>query len=118
MRIFVLDDMESRIESFVKWYGHKHELVVAKDADEAITILSKDLAFDVLFLDHDLGDRIFVDVKDENTGSRVAKFLSDKKVEGMIIVHSWNPVGAKNMLAYLSKAIYIPISCKEAFGIE
>jgi len=118
MRFFILEDMDIRIEAFKKWYGEQHELVIAKNATEAIDILSKDLNFDVLFLDHDLGDRIFVSTKDENTGSTVAQFLEGKDIRGEIIIHSWNSVGAKNMLSYLPQAKYIPISSREAFGIE
>jgi CheY-like chemotaxis protein len=117
MRIFILEDMQIRINIFKKWY-EAHELVIVTNAEEAINILSKDLEWDVLFLDHDLGGKIFVSIKDENTGSRVAKFLCNKSIKGRIIIHSWNPVGAKNMLNYLSYAEYIPISSKENFGIK
>lgn len=118
MRFFILEDMNIRIEAFKKWYSEQHELIIATNATEAIDILSKDLNFDVLFLDHDLGDRIFVSTQDENTGSRVAKFLEDKDIKGKIIIHSWNPSGAKNMMSYLPQAIYRPIGTKGNFGIE
>jgi CheY-like chemotaxis protein len=109
MRVFILEDFDIRIERFKKMFMDC-ELTVCKTADEAISILEKDLAFDLFLLDHDLGERIFVSIEDENTGSRVAKFLSDKDVKGQIIVHSCNPIGAKNMLYYLPKATYKPFS--------
>ena len=108
-KIFILEDMDMRI-SFFKKILSDYNLTIVKTAKEAIEILSKNLDFDILFLDHDLGDRIFVNTKDENTGSTVATFLSDKEVKGRIIIHSYNPVGAKHMLGLLPKAIYIPFS--------
>lgn len=117
MRVFILEDMTIRIDWFRKHYAD-HELTIATNAQEAIDILAKDLGFELFFLDHDLGDRIFVSTADENTGSRVAKFLSDKEIKGRIIIHSWNPVGAKNMKSYLPSAEYIPISTKGAFDLK
>lgn len=116
MRIFILEDMEIRIATFKNWFKG-HELIFSKTAQEAIDILGKDLNFEVFFLDHDLGDRIWVSTEDENTGSRVAEFLSDKVIKGRIIIHSWNPCGAKNMMSYLPSAEYIPISSKDAFNL-
>jgi hypothetical protein len=72
--------------------------------------LNEDSNFDVFFFDHDLGDRIFVNSNDENTGYQVAKFMSDKNIKGRVIIHSYNPIGAKNMMNVLPQAVYIPFS--------
>ena len=108
MKILVLEDMETRINYF-KQHLEGNNLTIVSTAKDAIDILDKDLEWDYLFLDHDLGNKVFVDINMENTGSTVAKFLSDKNITANIIIHSWNPVGAQNMLYYLPKAKYIPI---------
>lgn len=105
MKIFILEDMEVRKEKFRRRFGGANDLIFAETTKEAIEILAKDLnTFDCLFLDHDLGNEIFVDSKEENTGYTVAKWLQDKDYNGEIVIHSWNPVGAKNMQSLLPKA--------------
>ena len=81
---------------------------MATTANEAIEILKKGIDFDLISLDHDLGGEVFCSSELENSGYRVAQFLSDKEIKGDIVIHSWNPVGAKNMLNILPKAVYIP----------
>lgn len=108
-KIFILEDNSERCKLFRKEL-EGCSLTIIDNAKDAIECLKKGLEYDVLFLDHDLGDRVYVEVTEENTGSTVATFLSDKKVKGKIIIHSYNPVGAKHMLDLLPKAIYIPFS--------
>lgn len=107
-KIFFLDDMEERQKSFKKKFPTDN-IIFATTAEEAIEILSKDLNFDLITLDHDLGNRIFVKSNDENTGYQVAKFLVDKEIKCDIIIHSCNPIGARAMQSLLPKAKYIPI---------
>lgn len=109
MRIFILEDNQERIEAFKK-YLNSHELTIVSEALEAIKLLEKDLNYDFIFLDHDLGGQIFVNVAEENTGSTVARYLTDKEIKGNIIIHSFNPIGAKNMLNYLPNAYYVPFN--------
>jgi len=106
LRIFVLEDMWIRIQ----WFKHKFkdcELKICTNADDAISILTNDRDWDYMFLDHDLGNRIFIPITDENSGSRVAKFLSQFDIKSKIIIHSCNGEGAKNMLSYLPSAEHI-----------
>jgi CheY-like chemotaxis protein len=105
--IFILEDMDERIDAYRKKFP-TDTLTVARTAKEAIEILEKNLNFDLICLDHDLGLRAFVDSNDENTGYQVAKFLSMKYVSCPIIIHSLNPVGAKNMQMCLPQAKRIP----------
>lgn len=84
-----------------------NSVTVSEYASEAIDILSQDLNWDLILLDHDLGNKIFVDINKENTGSTVAKFLSDKEIKGEVIIHSMNPIGAMNMQKYLPQAKWI-----------
>lgn len=107
MRIFILDDMQARHDACRKKFPDA-EIISTYDAKDAITILSANLSYDLICLDHDLGNRIFVSTNDENTGSTVAKFLADKDIKCEIIIHSLNYWGAKNMMGYLPKAKYIP----------
>jgi CheY-like chemotaxis protein len=109
MKVFCLEDMDVRISVFKKRYAND-ELTIAKTANEAIAILEKGLDYDLYLLDHDLGGEIFCSSKLENSGYRVAEFLSDKNVKGDIVIHSWNPIGAQNMLAILPTAVYRPFS--------
>jgi len=109
MRIFILEDDFNRIEVFQK-YLSDHELTIVSESNEAIKILEKDCSFDLFYLDHDLGGLIYVDIGVENTGSTVAKYMSDKNIKGTIIIHSFNSVGAKNMLDYLPNAFYVPFN--------
>jgi hypothetical protein len=108
MRIFVLDDMQERHDSCHKKFPEA-EITSIFDAVGAIAHLESHLdEYDLICLDHDLGGQIFVDMNEENTGSTVAKFLSDKMIKCPIVIHSLNFWGAQNMLHYLPKAIYIP----------
>ena len=108
-KIFILEDNIERQKLFRRVLG-EYNLTIVDNAKDAITSLKEDLEFDILFLDHDLGNMVYVDISEENTGSMVAKFLSDKTINGKIIIHSFNPVGAKYMLELLPKAIYVPFS--------
>lgn len=108
-RIFFLDDTEIRRDRFAQ-ANQGCVIVFAESAQEAIDILSKDLDFDQIYLDHDLGNRIFIDSNDENSGYQVAKFLCNKDIRGEIIVHSWNRAGAQNMIGLLPQAKYQPFN--------
>lgn len=101
MRVFLLEDDDLRIAAFNEILSNV-ELVVAKDIVAAGPAFQG--AFDYVFLDHDLGDRAFVGVDDENTGSEFVRRHGDKLVGTLVIVHSWNPEGAKNMVHRLLDA--------------
>ena len=59
----------------------------------------------LVFLDHDLGNQAFVPVKDKNTGSEAARWLSNKaNKEDIFIIHSLNSVGADYMHKSLTSA--------------
>ena len=108
MKIFVLDDMQVRHNAYKKKFPTA-EVVSLYDATSAIEHLLVNLNnYDLICLDHDLGNRIFVSIEDKNTGSAVAKFLSDKEIKCPIIIHSLNYWGAKNMLQHLPQAKYVP----------
>jgi CheY-like chemotaxis protein len=107
MRIFILEDSKERIQTFKKFFFNA-DLVIMENAKEAIEFLSKDLEFDVIYLDHDLGVQAFVDSQNDNTGYQVAKFLANKTTQAKIIIHSLNPIGVMNMQKILPESHRIP----------
>jgi len=110
MKIFILEDNADRID-FFRWYfpSPKFELFIYTNAFEAKDKFDKSAPYDLLLLDHDLDNKIFVDSADKNTGYQFAKFLEKKNVKNVdIIVHSINYSGAMNMCSILPEAKYIP----------
>ena len=96
LKIFILEDNLERIKQFrLSLLGN--DLTIAKDIDEADQEFKP--PYDVFFLDHDLGDRAFVETSDPNTGSA---FLREKRVRKalagkVVIIHSLNIPAAKSM---------------------
>lgn len=114
MKIFILDDMVIRQEFFSyamsELYGDEAHCFVAYSYDEAVKVFEECNEFDIMFLDHDLGDRVYVSSNDPNTGYQVAKYMVENNITSKeIIVHSLNPAGVQNMLAILPEhAKYVP----------
>lgn len=101
MKVLILEDDPNRIVIFKK--NLIGCFVVDTDmANSAIALLDTQ-DWDVLFLDHDLGNQVYVNPEEENTGSEVTRWLvknPDKKPK-LIILHSMNgpaTVGMKSML--------------------
>ena len=133
IKILVIEDDELRIQSFKERFfslfntdnpkGLIGEVNYVKTSNEAIHILKENIQFDIIFLDHDLGNRQMVSSEDENTGSEVVRYIvehSNNFQHTLFIIHSFNPVGADYMLYELSKFTddvkYIPsIWTKEIF---
>ena len=109
MHIFILEDNKVRIELFKERFAG-HDLTIKEDADSAIEYLSNGLvdSIELMLLDHDLGNRAYVSVFDDNTGSRVAKFIREQGIKVPTIVHSLNYPGAKNIISILPWANYCP----------
>ena len=96
MKILILEDDLIRMKVFNRMF-HKHMITHACNSDEAIKHLDKE-KFDYIFLDHDLGGRIFVNSNEYDTGYRVAKYIPQSiNKDTDVVIHSWNPAGAKNM---------------------
>jgi CheY-like chemotaxis protein len=103
MKIFVLEDNEERNVSFRKWLAG-HDVTYVEDAWTAHPIL-KNKKFDLIFLDHDLGNRSNVNSDDPNTGYAVAKEIKNGvNKDTQVIVHSMNPNGAINILRVLKSS--------------
>jgi hypothetical protein len=115
MKVLFLDDDGQRHETFRTKAGH-HEVDYVWTADEAIKAM-EGTRYDLACLDHDLGGRTFVPSDGvEPTGYTVAKAIADGQVQApaRVIVHSFNPVGAKHMIDCLRQA---SVSCIQSpFG--
>lgn len=111
IRILILDDDLGRHAQF-RDRLNSHGIVGThvETADECIKQLQKNGPWDVCFLDHDLGGQTFVH-SGVGTGYEVASWIAanPKKCPRNVIVHSFNPSGAQNMLHVLPpQSRYIP----------
>ena len=104
MKVLILEDDENRLKIFRRQLIG-FDLVCVDVAKDAIKWLSKE-KFDYLFLDHDLGGKVFVS-ETENTGYEVCLWLEqnqDKK-PAHIFLHSLNPNGRERMKQAVPEAI-------------
>ena len=103
MKMLFLDDDPNRRKKAIMYYSLRYEIYAVETAEEAIQVLDAIFPFDVVSLDHDLGGQVYCP-SDDNSGYAVAKHIatmSEDKRPKIVIVHSFNPVGADNMLAVL-----------------
>lgn len=109
MKVLILEDSVARIETFKRKLSHDYDLYFfdkVSDAVEAINLMGP---FDIVFLDHDLDDRIYVPSEEPNTGYQLAKYISDNDLKfTQIIIHSMNAVGSARMKDILPEAIIAP----------
>jgi len=106
-RILILEDNQERVKQFNRNLM-PNMIFVTDRAAEAISKLETQ-SWDVLFLDHDLGNDIYVSTKEANTGSAVAQWLHDnpdRKPE-TIIIHSYNTIGQQNMKRLVPESVII-----------
>ena len=113
MRVLVLEDDKNRVREFKQ---RMLEIGVVADyvdkAHDAIKLLGEK-EYDLIFLDHDLGGEVFVNVANSNTGSEVARWISAHPVTCPVVIHSLNPVGADNMKKYIPGAVHVPFVWQE-----
>lgn len=108
-RILFLDDAKHRRDKMAQMVAPHHYLKTVRTAKGAIAYL--ELAeypdgWDLVSLDHDLGEKVFVP-SDEKSGMEVAKYIAKEKPPiGLVVVHSWNLNAAKRMEAVLKDAGY------------
>jgi CheY-like chemotaxis protein len=97
--ILVVEDSLERQMWFAKVFNDIPTLYLIVTAVEAIELV-KSKKWDIIFLDHDLGNRVDVDSDDPNTGFQVMRvIISSINRDTPIIVHSLNPVGVANIKA-------------------
>lgn len=118
IRVLIVDDDVERhnhLESYLKQSrkGVEVEITHTYDAEAAKSILATSEPFDLLLLDHDLGNRVFVPSADPNTGYQVALFIRANDIKfGMCIIHTLNYPAGRQMAEVLQdcgKVFRIPI---------
>lgn len=129
MKILFVDDMEERqIEFLALAEDSGHKITQARTYTEANYQLHHNI-FDLIFLDHDLTLDDIMCTPGGNTksptGSDLAQEMTTKTFKAnyimgniiplpVVVIHSFNPVGAENMISILRKAGYIVY--REPFG--
>ena len=97
MKVFILEDDARRMKTFRRKL-HRHTIYHADNVADAKKILEETEGIEVLLLDHDLDNSIYVPSNHDNTGYQLAKYIRDSgKQYIQIIIHSMNIVGAQNM---------------------
>jgi CheY-like chemotaxis protein len=114
-RILILDDDENRHLEFDKIL-HGFQVLHVYTADQAISALRDNAPYDLVCLDHDLGDHENKALAvDPGNGTDVALYinlhLDRKKYPKRVIIHSWNEPGRERM-ANLIRSIGIPTRVK------
>lgn len=119
-RVVVLEDKQSRLDLFQRWFGGHHDLVQTAVIREGIELLREKKA-DVLFLDfdvHDKGDRTLREWlrveqwRKELDGLDLATYAGWLKPEHRpetVVVHSRNPIGQRMLLKHLQKKDFKPV---------
>lgn len=115
MNVFILEDDPSnyRIPLFQEKLQN-HTLYIAKDVEQGKKtleyILKEGIHIDFIFLDHDLGGRVYVSSDDSNVGTRIAEFLQahEEFNNTKVYFHTQNRVGAQAMQVILPKGIIYP----------
>jgi len=114
----VLDDQQVRLQAFTTRLKHDVELgvrvVITDSFDVALEEASRE-KFDIMFLDHDLGDATDVNRIPSMYGESSRSWTGEDFVRCLlnlhksrwpeeVIIHSWNPDGAKRMKCRLDDA--------------
>ena len=103
MKILFLDDSLDRHAQF-RFDG----ACLVFTADECIQKL-KESTWDLVCLDHDLGNQTFVNSADRNCGMEVVRWMEQNKPKiylNIVIVHSWNGSANKEMSKRLADVGY------------
>ena len=114
-RVLILDDDENRHREFERIL-HGISLLHVYTASQAISALRDNAPYDLVCLDHDLGDHENKALAiNPGTGTEVAQFinlhLERNHYPKRVMIHSWNSVGRLRM-ADLIRAVGIPVTVK------
>ncbi len=105
--VLVVEYITPRVLFFIERFGH-HKLDIADNIKLAIDYLENEI-YDYVFIGGELG-------QGNGSGVDVAEFLVNNPANpnnyANIIIHSWNPVEALQMVNLLPKAKYEPFSEK------
>lgn len=98
MKIFILEDDPERVSWIKENFDERIDLDITDQAEIGINLLREN-EYDCIFLDHDLGGEQMVSSDVWNTGATVAKIIHETKNKDLtVIVHSYNPIGARTMI--------------------
>jgi hypothetical protein len=109
MRILILDDEEMRHATYSSLYKG-HEIAHVYRFKEFVSCLEHSPQWDLVHLDHDLGDASMADTYIDGFGApqsyngfhamlKLCELPTDSRPK-QIIIHSVNPAGAQAMLKY------------------
>ena len=106
-RVFVLEDDPVRIELF-RNASIEHDLTVATTLSRPDGAFAQwNPPYDLVYLDHDLGGQQMVDSDEEETGAAFTRWLPFAgEHQPLIMIHSFNPVGAQRMAQTLRDKEY------------
>lgn len=118
MKVLFLDDNQERISTF-KAACPAADIVTT--AEECISRLSKE-KYDIVFLDHDLGGKVFQNSGDEDCGMQVVKYLVASYLAAIppvedVVIHTFNPAGAETMVSALQSCHYYTVY-RSLFGTD
>lgn len=104
MNILFLDDNVERQKAFKRKIP---SATLVSTAQECIEALGSGEEWDMVFLDHDLGDETLVDSGRPDCGMEVARWIKENQpFIRHIIIHSLNHGASKNMESLLIEAQY------------
>jgi hypothetical protein len=125
MRVLVVDDMKERHDGFLRIFAG-HEVAGAYRYTHALDALRNKGPWGLVCLDHDLAD---ADDKADSvpegiggryffTGLDLAFWLRDNPqfCPPKVLIHSWNPDGAKNMEAVLRTIPNVEVTRRQYGG--
>jgi CheY-like chemotaxis protein len=102
-RLFFLDDDPMRARAFLDALNGEVDVTVAQSVAEGLEKFRP--PYDGIFLDHDLGDFVFMSSECEQTGAEFLRKVNLDAFRGTpVFLHSYNPVGAANMRRLLNDA--------------
>jgi hypothetical protein len=103
MNVLFLDDSLGRQKDFRRHYPSAKIVATVSTCVEALQ--SED--WDVVFLDHDLGNETYVNSTREDCGMEVARWIIENRPSiGTIVCHSLNEPARKEMVHKLADADY------------
>ena len=116
MLILFLDDSQQRVNAALDHFAEE-DIVIAQSSWVAIEYLRlAEEPWDLVMLDHDLGNHVFQNSLEVNTGMEVVRYIERiRPAIKKIVVHSWNPGAAKEMVQRLLKIGYP--TTYEPFGV-
>jgi DNA-binding NtrC family response regulator len=107
IKVLILEDSHERRNIFRNKLSKDCELYFYDQVEDAKKAIDSLGPFEIIFLDHDLDHRIYVDSDEKNTGYQLAKYIAEKNLDVRVIIHTMNIYGAARMLEVLPQAEHV-----------